>query len=30
MGSFRESGIGRSHGRLGLQEMTRPRIVIDD
>ena len=29
-GGFKESGIGRSHGRLGLREMTSPRVVIDD
>ncbi|MBN1548446.1 MAG: aldehyde dehydrogenase family protein [Syntrophaceae bacterium] len=29
-GGFKESGIGRSHGYLGLHEMTRPRVVVDD
>jgi acyl-CoA reductase-like NAD-dependent aldehyde dehydrogenase len=30
-GGFKESGIGRrTHGRLGLEEMTQPRVVIDD
>lgn len=29
-GGFKESGIGRTHGYLGLEEMTQPRVVIDD
>ncbi|MEN6373314.1 MAG: aldehyde dehydrogenase family protein [Smithella sp.] len=29
-GGFKESGIGRTHGRLGLEEMTQPRVIIDD
>ncbi len=29
-GGFKESGLGRTHGRLGLEEMTQPRVVIDD
>jgi succinate-semialdehyde dehydrogenase/glutarate-semialdehyde dehydrogenase len=29
-GGFKESGIGRTHGYLGLREMTRPRVVVDD
>jgi succinate-semialdehyde dehydrogenase/glutarate-semialdehyde dehydrogenase len=29
-GGFKQSGIGRTHGHLGLEEMTQPRVVIDD
>jgi len=29
-GGFKESGIGRTHGKLGLEEMTQPRVIIDD
>jgi len=29
-GGFKKSGIGRTHGRLGLEEMTQPRVIIDD
>lgn len=29
-GGFKESGIGRTHGLLGLEEMTQPRVIIDD
>ncbi|MFH0988396.1 MAG: aldehyde dehydrogenase family protein [bacterium] len=29
-GGFKESGIGRTHSELGLEEMTQPRVVIDD
>lgn len=29
-GGFKESGIGRSHGRLGFNEMTQPRVIVDD
>jgi len=29
-GGFKESGIGRTHGRLGMEEMTQPRVVVDD
>ncbi len=29
-GGFKESGIGRTHGRLGLEEMTQSRVIIDD
>jgi succinate-semialdehyde dehydrogenase/glutarate-semialdehyde dehydrogenase len=29
-GGFKESGIGRTHSFLGLEEMTQPRVVIDD
>jgi succinate-semialdehyde dehydrogenase/glutarate-semialdehyde dehydrogenase len=29
-GGFKESGIGRTHGMLGLEEMTQPRVVVDD
>jgi len=29
-GGFKESGLGRTHGRLGLEEMTQPRVIIDD
>ena len=29
-GGFKESGIGRSHGRLGFDEMTEPQVVITE
>ncbi len=29
-GGFGESGIGRSHGELGFDEMTQPRVIVDD
>ena len=29
-GGFKQSGIGRTHGDLGLQEMTQPRVIVDD
>lgn len=29
-GGFKQSGIGRTHGTLGLEEMTQPRCVVDD
>ncbi len=29
-GGFKESGIGRTHGRLGMTAMTQPRVVVDD
>ncbi len=29
-GGFKESGIGRTHGRLGMEEMTQTRVVVDD
>ena len=29
-GGFRQSGIGRTHGRLGLQELVRPRYLDVD
>ncbi len=29
-GGFKESGIGRTHSFIGLEEMTQPRVVIDD
>jgi succinate-semialdehyde dehydrogenase/glutarate-semialdehyde dehydrogenase len=29
-GGWKESGIGRTHGYLGLEEMTQPRCVVDD
>lgn len=29
-GGFKESGIGRTHGRLGFDEMTQPQIIVDD
>lgn len=29
-GGFKESGLGRTHGALGLEEMTQTRVVIDD
>jgi succinate-semialdehyde dehydrogenase/glutarate-semialdehyde dehydrogenase len=29
-GGFKESGIGRTHGRLGLEEMTQPRVIVKD
>lgn len=29
-GGFKESGIGRTHGALGLEEMTQPHAIIDD
>jgi acyl-CoA reductase-like NAD-dependent aldehyde dehydrogenase len=29
-GGFKQSGIGRTHGALGLEEMTQPRCVVDD
>jgi succinate-semialdehyde dehydrogenase/glutarate-semialdehyde dehydrogenase len=29
-GGFKESGIGRTHSFLGLEEMTQPRVIIDD
>ena len=27
-GGFKESGIGRSHGRLGFDEMTEPQVLV--
>jgi succinate-semialdehyde dehydrogenase/glutarate-semialdehyde dehydrogenase len=29
-GGFRNSGIGRTHGRIGFDEMTEPQCIIDD
>lgn len=29
-GGFKESGIGRTHGELGLLEMTEPRVIVND
>jgi len=29
-GGFKQSGLGRTHSYLGLEEMTQPRVVIDD
>jgi acyl-CoA reductase-like NAD-dependent aldehyde dehydrogenase len=29
-GGFGESGMGRSHGALGFDEMTQPRVIVDD
>ncbi|MDP3149608.1 MAG: aldehyde dehydrogenase family protein [Ignavibacteria bacterium] len=29
-GGWKESGYGRTHGYLGLEAMTQPRVVIDD
>lgn len=29
-GGFKESGIGRTHGHLGLEEMTQPRVIVKD
>lgn len=29
-GGFKESGLGRTHSYLGLEEMTQPKVVIDD
>lgn len=29
-GGFKESGIGRTHSFIGLEEMTQPRVVVDD
>jgi succinate-semialdehyde dehydrogenase/glutarate-semialdehyde dehydrogenase len=29
-GGWKESGIGRTHGHIGLEEMTQPRCVVDD
>ncbi len=29
-GGYKQSGIGRSHGRAGFEEMTQTKVVIDD
>lgn len=29
-GGFKQSGIGRTHGRLGFDEMTQPRCLVTD
>ncbi len=29
-GGFKESGIGRTHGELGLHEMTEPQVIVFD
>jgi len=29
-GGFKQSGIGRTHGELGLLEMTKPRVIVND
>ncbi|HPI37756.1 MAG TPA: aldehyde dehydrogenase family protein [Ignavibacteriaceae bacterium] len=29
-GGFKQSGLGRTHSYLGLEEMTQPRVVVDD
>ncbi len=29
-GGFKRSGIGRTHGAFGFEEMTQPRVVVDD
>lgn len=29
-GGFKESGIGRSHSRIGFEEMTQPKVVVEE
>jgi len=29
-GGFKQSGIGRTHGKLGFDEMTQPQVLVDD
>ena len=29
-GGFKQSGIGRSHGQLGFDEMSRPQTIVHD
>jgi acyl-CoA reductase-like NAD-dependent aldehyde dehydrogenase len=29
-GGFKNSGIGRTHGALGFDEMTQPQVIVDD
>ena len=29
-GGFKESGIGRSHGQVGFEEMTEPQVVVTE
>jgi len=29
-GGFKESGIGRTHGKLGFDEMTQPMVIVKD
>ncbi len=29
-GGFKASGIGRTHGKLGFQEMTQPQVIVHD
>ncbi len=29
-GGFKQSGVGRTHGELGLLEMTEPRVIVND
>ncbi|MEW6507553.1 MAG: aldehyde dehydrogenase family protein [Bacteroidota bacterium] len=29
-GGFKESGIGRTHGKLGFSEMTQPKVIVND
>ncbi len=29
-GGFRQSGIGRTHGELGFDEMTQPMVIVND
>ncbi len=29
-GGFKESGIGRTHGKIGFDEMTQPQVIVND
>jgi succinate-semialdehyde dehydrogenase/glutarate-semialdehyde dehydrogenase len=29
-GGFKQSGIGRTHGKLGFDEMTQPMVIVND
>ncbi|MCF7796563.1 MAG: aldehyde dehydrogenase family protein [Lentisphaeria bacterium] len=29
-GGFKQSGLGRTHGEMGLEEMTQPRLIVSD
>jgi acyl-CoA reductase-like NAD-dependent aldehyde dehydrogenase len=29
-GGFKESGIGRTHGQIGFNEMTQPQVIVND
>jgi len=29
-GGFKESGIGRTHGKVGFDEMTQPQVIVND